>query len=147
MKKKIILLADHRGFRLKEFLKFKLLDSFLGWEVVDFNPTYNKDDDYPLLVKKAVKKIKQSDRGVFICGSGVGVCIAANRYKKIRAVNGHSVSEVELARKDDDVNVLCLAGNIVSTRKALAMINTLLKVSFKNQERYKRRVKQLKRMG
>jgi len=147
MNKKIILIADHRGFKLKEDLIFKLKELNIGYDLIDVNSSYNKGDDYPLLVKKAMKLMRKDDKGVFICGSGVGVCIAANRYKNIRAVNGHSVSEVKLARRDEDVNVLCLAGNDLSFRKAYKMIDIFLNSSFKDIERYQRRLKQLKRIG
>jgi len=147
MNKKIVLIADHRGFKLKEVLKVKLLKLHLKWDIIDLSSIYKKNDDYPLLVKKAVRVMKKGDRGIFICGSGVGVCVAANRYKNIRAVNGHSVFEVDLARRDEDVNVLCLAGNDLSSRKACKMIDVFLNSSFKDIERYQRRLKQLKRIG
>ena len=143
---RIILTADHRGYRLKERLKNKIKSDFKDLVVVDVVKERNPEDDYPLVVRKAVKKMKYDDRGVFICGSGVGVCIAGNRFSNIRAVNAHSAKEVKKAREDDDVNVLCLSGDNLSLAKAYKIFKVFIRTNFKTLKRYQRRVNQLKRM-
>jgi ribose 5-phosphate isomerase B len=135
--------ADHAGFALKEKLKAALLD--LGYEIYDLSPRFKEGDDYPLPAKKvsaAVSKTRES-RGILVCGSGIGVSIAANRMKGIRAFDAHDVKETRLAREHNDANVIALSGWRMSKQDALRLVQTFLKTSFSKAERHHRRVKQL----
>lgn len=147
----IYLAADHAGFALKDRLKAHLIKQ--GNQVVDLTPVFKDGDDYPLVAKKLTPSIsplsrgrKERDqaRGLLFCGSGIGVCIAANRVKGIRAAVGHSPEEVKLAREHDDINVLCLSGwNRADKTKVIKMVNVFLKTKRSTASRHVRRVKQL----
>jgi len=153
----VFLAADHAGFKLKEAVKKELSEKH---EIIDVTPTLAPGDDYPLVAKKLVNKIRGSSfvvrgskrgtsnvgRGtiaVFICGSGVGAAIAANRYKNIRAAQGYSAKEVKLAREHNDINVLTLSGWNTKLKDALALIAIFLKTPASKAARHKRRIKQL----
>jgi ribose 5-phosphate isomerase B len=101
--------ADHQGFHLKNQI-IKFLKQDLNFDVTDIGAkTYDSLDDYPPIAQAATKKVlqKQGNCAILICGSGHGMCIAANRSKYIRAAVIHSADEVVLARNDDFINVLC----------------------------------------
>ena len=138
----LYLAADHAGFALKDRLKAQLIKQ--GHKVVDLTPVFKDGDDYPLVAKKLTSKMTRDSRGALFCGSGIGVCIAANRAKGIRAAIGHSPQEVKLAREHDDINVLCLSGwNHKDEVNAMKMIIVFLKTKRSSASRHVRRVKQL----
>ena len=139
---KIFLAADHAGFALKD--KIKAILTKQGQRVIDVTPIYKEGDDYPLAVKAFAEQFKPNQRGLLFCGSGVGACIAANRYKGIRAAVGHEAKEVKLAREHNDINVLCLSGwNFNNKNNALPLINEFLKTKKSSAGRHTRRIKQL----
>ena len=138
---KVFLGADHAGFQLKEEVK-----PFLRkYDLKDLGAfTLIKDDDYPVYAKKVAKEVvKEKGCGILICGSGQGVCIAANKVKGIRAIVAENERDAFLGRKDDDTNVLCLQGRYTSLEKAKVIIKTFLETKFANKKRYKRRIKEL----
>jgi ribose 5-phosphate isomerase B len=143
---KIYLAADHAGFKLKETIKKELEKNH---EIIDVSPKLVAGDDYPLVAKKLVNKFPSSkfqapsSRAIFICGSGVGASIAANRYKGIRAAQGYDKKEVKLARQDTDINVLTLSGWNTKLKDALTLIDVFLKTPASKAARHKRRIKQL----
>ncbi|MFZ6014959.1 MAG: RpiB/LacA/LacB family sugar-phosphate isomerase [Patescibacteria group bacterium] len=143
---KIFLASDHAGFKLKEAVKKKLAKKH---EVIDVSPTLVPGDDYPKVAKKLVDQIQnskfkiQNSRTIFICGSGVGASIAANRYKNIRAAQGYDKKEVKLAREHNDINVLTLSGWNTKLKDALELIDVFLKTPASKASRHKRRIKQL----
>lgn len=138
----IILGADHAGFKLKERLKEALETK--GAIVEDLTPRFTAGDDYPAIGKKvATRVVKTKGMGILVCGSGVGMTIAANRVKGARAMLGHSAKEIEKARQDDNVNILALSGWKTSLAMALGMIKTFLRTKTSTASRHKRRVKQL----
>lgn len=105
---KVVVGADHRGFRLKEHLKEKLQSK--GIEVVDVGASSEESSDYPdyaLAVGNAVGK-GEADQGLLVCATGIGVSMAANKVPGVRAALVHSPEEAELTRKHNDANVLCL---------------------------------------
>ena len=116
--------ADHNGFKLKEKLKQYLLTK--KFVVKDLgNTKLQADDDYPDFaeaVSLAVATNKDS-YGILICGSGQGMCMAANRFGKIRATLGHSVKAARMARRDEDSNVLCLDARDLSVRKTKRIVD------------------------
>lgn len=130
--------SDHRGFFLKDYLKRKhpLID--LG--------TFDdeKKVDYPDYAKKLCSFVKKEDsKGILICGTGLGMSIAANRYKGIRAALCHDVKDAEMARKHNDANVLVLAGDFTKGHVAEKIAEVFFKTKFSQEQRHKRRIKKL----
>ncbi|MBI2405370.1 RpiB/LacA/LacB family sugar-phosphate isomerase [Candidatus Gottesmanbacteria bacterium] len=142
---KIFLGADHRGFELKESLK-PWLES-LGHDVIDCgNTVYEKTDDYPDFSFAVADRVvaEAESRGIVICGSAVGVTIAANKVKGARCSPGLGVEEVARGREDDDLNILALSGDYMSEKRAKDMIQAFLSTPFKGDERHTRRLKKIK---
>lgn len=143
---KIYIGADHNGFDLKEKLEDFLKRS--GHEVVDAGDVKkNPDDDFPQFAGRAVSMLLGDEdiqaKAILICGSGQGMCMAANRFKGIRASLCWNLSEARAARNDDDANVLCLSARSLDTEQALAIVTTWLSTPFAGALRYKRRIAQL----
>ncbi len=142
--------ADHNGYELKHKLSDYLRRS--GYEVFDVGTVVrDPGDDYPVVAARVVHALRASDdssaRGIIICGSGQGVCMAANRFKGIRAALVWDNREAKLARNDDDSNVLCLPARLVDYEKARSITHTWLTTSFAAAPRYKRRIVQLDELG
>lgn len=137
----LLLAADHAGFKLKEKIKALLTRQKIIFD--DLTPKFKDGDDYPLIAKRLTLKAKPGDKGVLICGSGIGVCIAANRHKGIRAAVGSNDQEIKRAREHNDINVLCLSGWDLKAEKALKIINVFLKTKKSSSTRHARRIKQL----
>lgn len=143
---KIYIDADHNGFALKAQVIAYLKHA--GHEVFDMGtPKLDPDDDYPLTASRVIVGMQgdadHSARGILICGSGMGVCMAANRFQGIRAALGVDNMQARAARNDEDSNVLCLSARQLTTDKAKAIIHTWLVTPFAGAPRYKRRIKQL----
>lgn len=139
---KIYIGADHRGFNLRQ----KLLEHLktAGYDLIDEgDKQLNQDNDYPQFAGKVANAILASTdpepRGILICGSGQGMCMAANRYKGIRAALGHSVEAARSTRNDDDSNVLCLPADLLEADKAYSIVKTWLETPFAGAERFRRR--------
>ena len=131
--------ADHAGHRLKKDLEQYFKNTEMEYEDLG-NKTYDEKDDFvDFAVTLAKKVVKTGNKGILICGSGHGMCIAANKIKGIRAVVGYSISGTELGRKHNDANVLCLAGRIITKDHAQAIIKTFLNTEFAGEERFVRR--------
>ena len=139
----LFLASDHAGFKLKEVVK-QFLD-FLNMPYEDLGAnTGENPDDYPDFAKKLVKKIKgKNDRGILFCGSGAGMCMAANRHKGIRAVSGGNEHEVVMARIDNDANVICLGARLTNEYTAKKLTKVFLDTQFSGETRHKRRIKKL----
>lgn len=136
----IILACDHGGFQLKEELKKYFNNNKI--EFLDVGALeYNKDDDYPDFSLKGVKQVLKDElnRGIFICGSGIGMNMSANRHKGIRAVCANDVLSAQLARKDEDANVLCLGAKYITKIKAIKIIKEFLSFPFEGG-RHQRRI-------
>lgn len=134
--------ADHAGWKLKERLKPRL--KHLGFDVKDLTPMQMPGDDYPWIGEAVAKKtVKDGARGILVCGSGVGVAIAANRVKGARAVEAHSTSQVQHAREHNDVNVLTLGGWTTSLAGAMRLVRVFLATNASGATRHRRRIKQL----
>lgn len=138
------LAADHGGYELKQVIRQHL--EKLRHSVVDFG-AYLPDasDDYPDFVFPLADAVSQQkiDRGIAICGSGVGACIAANKVKGVRAalVNDHFSSHQGV--EDDDMNLLCLGGRVTGVNAAIEMVDSFLNAKFSGAERHARRLEKV----
>lgn len=135
--------SDHGGFKLKEQIKAYLDKNSIKFKDLG-NKTLDPTDDYPDYAKKVTKSIKKNDKGVLLCGSSHGMCIAANKTKGIRAVSVNNVKDAKLTRLHNDANVLCLSGWNTSRRKSIKILKTWLNTNFSNEERHKRRIAKIK---
>jgi ribose 5-phosphate isomerase B len=147
---KIYFGADHNGFALKGQLIDYLKRN--GYEVEDDGDTeLSPEDDFPQFASKVVLAIKASTdsdpRGVLICGSGQGMCMAANRHKGIRACLCESEIEVQMSRNDDDANVLCLPARLIQEGKAERLLQVFLDTGFAGAARFKRRIAELDQLS
>lgn len=143
---KVYIGADHNGFDLKALLIEELTRA--GYEMVDEGGTeLNPEDDFPQFASRVATAVKGSEdaeaRGILICGSGQGMCIAANRFKGIRASLVWNAEEARAARNDSDSNVLCLPANELKTEDAVKLARTWLATPFANAARFKRRIKMI----
>lgn len=131
--------ADHAGFELKEHVVRRLRE--LGHEVTDVGTTSQESVDYPVFAEPAARLVAGGDaeRGVLVCGSGVGVSIVANKVAGVRAVNAHDPEEAELARQHNDANVLTLSGRRLATDEADGIVDAFLAADFEGG-RHSRRV-------
>jgi ribose 5-phosphate isomerase B len=131
--------SDHAGYELKLHVADALREA--GHEVVDVGTDSEESTDYPLFAEPAARMVAdgEAERGVLVCGSGVGVNIVANKVDGVRAVNAHDVGEAKLARQHNDVNVLTLSGRRVAADIADAIVETFLETSFEGG-RHERRV-------
>jgi ribose 5-phosphate isomerase B len=133
--------SDHGGFSLKGQVAELLRGS--GYEVVDFGAhEMNPGDDYPDFIIPLARAIAagEVERGVALCGSGVGASIAANKVTGVRAGLIHDVFSAHPGVEDDDMNVFCLGGNVIGPALAQELIETFLHARFSGAERHKRRL-------
>lgn len=147
---KIFIGADHNGFDMKSKLYDFLLRS--GHDVIDVGDLeLDKNDDFPQFAGRAVSALLADDdrdaKGILICGSGQGMCMAANRFKGIRASLCWNLTEARSARNDDDANVLCLSARSLDDDKAKAIVTTWLSTPFAGATRFKRRLQELDQLG
>ena len=138
----IYLGADHRGFKLKEEIKKNLAEK--KYDFLDMgNVKYDPDDDYTDFAKLVAEKVSEKpeeNKGVLICGSGVGVDIAANKFHGVRSALADDVATAKQSREHDDTNVLSLPADEVSFDLAKQIISVWLETPFSNGEKYKRRI-------
>lgn len=135
------LAADHGGFLLKGDVATSLRT--WGYEVVDFGADHlDPADDYPDFIIPVARAVAagQVDRGVAICGSGVGASVAANKVPGVRAGLIHDVFSAHQGVQDDDMNVMCLGGKVIGTALALELIETFLTADFSGAHRHRRRL-------
>lgn len=142
----IFLAADHRGFKLKN----KLINWLKSekYQAVDCgNTVLDPEDDYPDFASKVAKALlkEKSNKalGIVICGSGVGVSIAANRFKGIRCALGFNSSQIKHARQNDHINVLALAADYFNFEKVKKFVKTFLTTKPIRKEKYLRRIRKL----
>ena len=136
--------SDHRGFNLKKKVVEFLRE--VDYEVEDLGAKiYDKDDDYnEISVELAEKVARENTRGILLCGSGVGVSIAANKVFGVRAALCTSEKQARLAREDSDANILCLSTDLVNEEENLEIIKTFLETVFSSEERFIRRINKIK---
>ena len=136
--KKLYIASDHAGFTLKEYLKKKLSKK------IKFDDQGPHSDEmsvnYPDFAHKLCKKVSKnsSNMGILICGSGMGMAMAANRHKKIRAALCYSVKNTKLSRLHNNANVITLGARLINKNTAMKCINTFLKTKFEGGRHLKR---------
>jgi len=133
--------ADHGGFELKEQVA-KVLRA-AGYEVADFGAhTLNPADDYPDFIVPLAKAVStgEVERGVALCGSGVGACVVANKIRGVRAALICDVFSAHQGVEDDDMNMICLGGRVTGYALAWDLIHTFLKARFIGADRHRRRL-------
>jgi ribose 5-phosphate isomerase B len=142
---KLVIASDHAGFALKEELRADL--GAAGHEVIDLGTYQCKpEDDYPDFAEKVGEAIKAgvAPRGILICGSGVGVCVAANKIPGIRAGICHDTYSAHQGVEHDNMNVLVLGARIIGPALAFELAHTFLAAKFQAQEaRFERRIKKV----
>ncbi len=141
---KIGIAADHGGFELKEIMSAFL--KRLGHNVTDYGAfDLNTKDDYPDFVIPLAKSVaaKEVERGIAICGSGVGASIAANKVTGVRAALIHDHFSAHQGVEDDDMNLLCLGGRVTGFMAAEELIEAFLGANFTGEERHLRRLKKV----
>jgi ribose 5-phosphate isomerase B len=145
--------SDHRGFRLKEKVAKWLFD--WGYKFEDMGAeSYNEKDDYTLYAERVASMISDKDRdkprggerGILLCGSGVGVDIVANKFDGVRASIGKSAKQIKSGRKHDDMNVLVIAADYTNEDQTKKMIEAFLKTKFDKKPRHKKRIEDIKRI-
>ena len=133
--------ADHAGYPLNEKIIAVLKSA--GHEVIDFG-THDGDapDDYPDYAFKVASSVQsgETERGLLICGSGVGACVAANKVKGVRACLCHDTYSAHQGVEHDDMNVLCLGARIVGSELALELLRAFINARFSGEERHRRRL-------
>jgi ribose 5-phosphate isomerase B len=135
--------ADHGGLSLKEELAVRLRDDY---EILDLGAhSYQPDDDYPDFVVPVAKAVVSGDaqRGILVCGSGVGACIVANKVPGIRAGLCHDVYSAHQGVEHDDMNVLCLGARVIGIELAAELVTAFLRARFSGEERHLRRLRKM----
>jgi ribose 5-phosphate isomerase B len=140
---KVAIAGDHAGFRLKKVLLDELRkDGYEMWDLGSFDETPSDYPDFARSLGKAVT-LGQADRGILVCGSGIGACIAANKIKGIRAGVAHDTYSGHQGVEHDDMNVLCLGSRVIGPAPAAEIAKAFLNARFTNEERHARRVKKI----
>ena len=136
--------ADHRGFNLKQKM-IQILRSE-NFEVTDLGPSeYNPFDDYPdIAIILGERVARENGKGILICGSGIGVCVAVNKVKGIRAGLCLLAKQAVVGRNDDDMNVLCLNSDMVPEDDNIDIVKKFLTTIFGSEERFIRRINKIK---
>ncbi|MDA8432836.1 MAG: ribose 5-phosphate isomerase B [Nitrospiraceae bacterium] len=146
MKAKVALGADHGGFALKEVIARYLAGK--GYEVLDYGAKNAEPSDYPDFAGAVAAAVRdgEADRGILICGSGVGASIAANKFPGVRAAICHDTFSAHQGVEDDDMNVLCMGERIVGTELAKEIVDRFLAARFSGLERHVRRLGKIKKI-
>jgi len=140
--------ADHRGYKLKEALKIYLQELNYVWEDLGAKEL-NPNDDYPdfaLAVAKKVAENPEENRGILICGSGVGVDIVANKIKNIRSALCFDAKQAQMSRNDDDTNVLSLSADFISENLTKEIVKIWLEAPFSGLEHHVRRIEKINKI-
>jgi ribose 5-phosphate isomerase B len=141
-KPRIAIGADHAGFPIKETIRQFLENA--GYPLEDLGTWSEESVDYPDYGKAVGERVAnhQADYGIAVCGTGIGISIAANKVPRIRAAVAHDVTTARLAREHNDANVLAMGGRIVTSTQAIEMVQTFLNTAFLGG-RHARRVEKI----
>lgn len=138
--KKIAIGCDHGGYELKKEIIQHLTDR--GFEVFDLGCDSPESCDYPIYAKAVTEKINagEADLGILVCGTGIGMSMAANKQQGIRAALCHDTFSAQATREHNDANVLCMGARVIGPGYALMVVDTFVDTEFSNDERHKRRI-------
>ena len=136
--KKIYISSDHAGFKLKEIIKKYLLKKKMSYS--DLGPSSDKRVDYPDYAHKLARKVKISKNnvGILVCGSGMGMNIAANKHKNIRAAQCFNLKSTKLSRLHNDANIITLGSRLLTKKNALSCVSVFLNTKFEGGRHLKR---------
>ena len=140
--KKVSLASDHAGFNLKEKIKKFLIKKKI--KVIDLGPKNNNSVDYPDYAKKVARNVssKKSNMGILVCGSGTGMAMSANKFKKIRAALCYNKASTRLSRQNNNANIMALGARLTKKTDAIKLVNVFLNTKFEGG-RHLRRVKKI----
>jgi ribose 5-phosphate isomerase B len=140
---KISIAADHAGFNYKSVIVKELKEQ--GYDILDLGTNSETPTDYPDHAgDMALSILKgESERGILICGSGVGVAVAANKFRGIRAGVCHDTYSAHQCVEHDDVNVLCIGERVIGIELAREIIYTFIKANYSNESRHQKRLKKI----
>ena len=139
----IALGCDHGGYELKQEIKKHLDEQNISY--IDYGCDSLESTDYPIYAKKVARAIQsgECDKGILICGTGIGISITANKFKGIRAALCSDCFSAEATRLHNDANILAMGGRVVGPGHALKIVGTFLKTPFSGDERHMRRIRQI----
>ena len=140
--KKISISSDHAGFKLKEKIKQNLINKKIS--VLDLGPKTDSSVDYPDFAKRVARNVasKKSNIGILVCGSGTGMAMSANKFKKIRAAVCYNKASTSLSRKHNNANIIALGSRLTNKSVALKLVNIFLSTKFEGG-RHLRRIKKV----
>jgi ribose 5-phosphate isomerase B len=137
---KIIIGSDHGGFELKEQVKEYLNSE----EIVDLGTHDKESCDYPEIAANVAEEVlKENSKGILVCGTGIGMCITANKFKGIRAALCYDEYTAKMAREHNDANIICLGGRTTDIDKIKKILDIFLKTDKSAEDRHKRRVSKI----
>ena len=136
--KTVCIASDHAGFNLKEDIKNHLIDKNVS--IFDIGPYNDQSVDYPDFAKKLSNriKLKKSEVGILICGSGTGMAISANKVKKIRAAVCYNIKSTRLSRQHNNANIIALGSRLTKKKLSLRLVEVFLKTKFEGGRHLKR---------
>ena len=137
----ILIASDHAGFNLKQEIINYLQKQ--KYQVVDQGCFDEEAVDYPDYAKNLCKTIKDGERGILVCGTGIGMSIAANRFNNIRAALCTNEAMAKFAREHNDANILVLGARIIEKETAFACLNKFLTTKFKGEDKHQKRIDKL----
>ena len=139
---KICIASDHAGYSLKEHIKNFLIEKNIS--IIDLGPNNKHSVDYPDFAKKVSSrlKLKRSDIGILVCGSGTGMAMSANKIKGIRAAVCYNLTSTRLSRQHNNANIISLGSRLTKKNTALKLVSTFLKTKFEGG-RHLRRIKKI----
>lgn len=142
---KIFIASDHGGYNLKE--KLKEVFSSNGYEFEDLGTTSTESCDYPVYAEKLAQKvIETGEKGILVCGTGIGMSIAANKFKGIRASHCTDTFSARMTREHNNSNVLCLGERITGQDLAIDIVKIWLETPFSDGERHNKRLNLIKQI-
>ncbi|AHX11164.1 ribose 5-phosphate isomerase B [Neorickettsia helminthoeca str. Oregon] len=135
--------VDHAGFNLKSSLLAFFKEK--GWALLDRGAHCSGISDYPDFAKAVAMDVAEGnvDFGILICGSGIGMSIVANRYKKVRAALCGDVQSAKLAREHNDANILCLSGRSLTVAECFEIVQVFIDSKFSFEDRHKQRIEKI----
>ena len=137
--------SDHAGFALKELIRSRLESE--GHQVTDFGANSSEPADYPDIALPLAQSVADGrfDRGIMICGTGIGSALAANKVRGARAAVAHESYSARMSREHNNVNILCLGGRVLGPELAMEVVHAWLRAEFSGDQRHARRLDKIRR--